>query len=314
MWGTVHDAAGGIVPGASLTLLGEGRVRERVAISDAGGGYRMEKIPCGRFVLSVAMPRFQPLEVGGEMPDTGEELQRDVSLKVAGTNASVNVVATETEVAQAQVHLQEEQRMLGAFPNFFVSYQWTAVPLHARQKFGLALHTAADPANVALAGVIAGVQQASNSLPGYGQGAAGYGRRFGANLGNGVTGTFLGGAILPSIFRQDPRYFYLGTGSKKSRLWYAVSRAFVTRGDNGRQQVNFSGLLGDLGTGAISNAYAAEEDRQGAGLTIQNGGLAIAGDCFNNILQEFVLRKATTKTRGRRGKATDNSVTQVGTP
>ncbi|GAA3752382.1 hypothetical protein GCM10022270_08860 [Terriglobus aquaticus] len=305
--GKVKGSDGGIVPGASLTLLNEGKVRERTATSDADGDYLMDNVPCGQFVLSVTMPGFSPLAVGGEMLDNGEVLQKDVTLKIAGTNESVNVVATQAEIAQAQVSLQEHQRMAGVFPNFFVSYQWTAVPLKPRQKFQLAAHTAVDPANFVLAGLIAGVQQANNSLPGYGQGAAGYGSRFGANVGNVVTGTFLGGAILPTIFRQDPRYFYRGTGSTRSRLWYAVSRAFVTRGDNGHQQVNFSGMLGDLGSGAISNLYAVGKDRQGASLTLENGFLAIAGDCVNNTLQEFVLRKLTTKTRGRRGQATDGT-------
>ena len=305
--GTVHGSDGGIVPGASLTLLGESKVRERTATSDADGDYLMDNVPCGQFVLTVTMTGFSPLAVGGEVLDAGEVLQKDVTLKIAGVNSSVNVVATEAEIAQAQVTLQEHQRMAGVFPNFFVSYQWSAVPLRPRQKFELAMHTAVDPANVVLAGVIAGVQQANNSLPGYGQGAAGYGSRFGANMGNLITGTFLGGAILPTVFRQDPRYFYRGTGSDGSRLWYAVSRAFVTRGDNGRQQVNFSGMLGDLGSGAISNLYADKQDRNGAGLTISNGLIAIAGDCVNNTLQEFVLRKLTTKTRGRRGKATDGT-------
>ncbi|WP_419805082.1 carboxypeptidase-like regulatory domain-containing protein [Terriglobus sp.] len=305
--GKVRGADGGIVPGASLTLLGEGKVRERTATADDDGDYLMDNVPCGQFVLSVTMPGFSPAALGGEMLDAGEVLQKDVTLRLAGANASVNVIATRMEIAQAQVGLQEQQRLLSVFPNFFVSYQWSAEPLHARQKFGLALHNAADPANVGLAAVVAGVQQASNSLPGYGQGAAGYGRRFGANLGDEVTGTFLGGAILPSIFRQDPRYFYRGTGSTKSRLWYAVSRAFVTRGDNGKTQVNYSGLLGDFGTGAISNLYAAKEDREGGSLTVENGLLGIVGDCVNNTLQELVLRRVTSKTSGRRGKATDGT-------
>lgn len=305
--GTVRGSDGGIVPGASVTLVGEGRVRERAATSDDGGGFRMEDVPCGQFVLTATMPGFTPVAVSGVMKEPGGVAQQDVTLKIVGQNESVNVVATRTEIAQAQVHFEEHQRMAGVFPNFFVSYQWSAVPLHARQKFGLAMHTATDPATVVLAGAIAGVQQANNSLPGYGQGAAGYGRRFGANLGTEITGTFLGGAILPTIFRQDPRYFYRGTGSNGSRLWYAVSRAFVTRGDNGKAQVNFSGLLGDLGSGAISNLYAADEDRQGASLTVEDGLLGIVGDCVNNTLQEFVLHRVTSKARGRHGQAVDGA-------
>ena len=141
---------------------------------------------------------------------------------------------------------------------------------------------------------VAGVQQATDSFPGYSQGWEGYGRRYGADLGNLVSGTFVGGAILPSLFRQDPRYFYKGAGSAPSRFWYAVSRIAVTRGDNGRPQPNYSTVLGDLSAGAISNLYYAREDRTGAKVTLANGLLGIAGDAMNNVFQEFVLKKLTT--------------------
>jgi hypothetical protein len=210
---------------------------------------------------------------------------------------SIDVSASAKDIAEAQVHLAEQQRLAGILPNFFVSYIWRATPLTSGQKFRLALRSAADPGNLLLVGTVAGVQQATNSFPGYSQGWKGYGRRYGADLGNLVTGTFMGGAILPSVFRQDPRYFYKGTGTVSSRFWYAVSRTVVTRGDNGRPEPNYSTVLGDMSAGAISNVYYAREDRRGAKVTMANGLLGIAGDAMNNVFQEFVLKKLTTKSK-----------------
>ena len=302
--GTVRGADGGIVPGANVELTSEGQTPVRSTRTDAQGRYELKNLPCETYVLSVAMAGFQPAALGASLPPEGGTAQVDLTLKL-GTSDTVTVVATEKEIAAAQVKLQEQQRMAGVFPNFFVSYQWRAAALSPKQKFGLALRNATDPGSFLVAGFVAGIEQGTDGFPGYGQGGAGYGRRYGAAYGNLVIGTFLGGAILPTIFKQDPRYFYRGSGTVKQRALYAVSRAFVTRGDNGKTQVNWSGMLGDIGSGAISNAYYAPEDRQGGSVTIANGVLAIGGDCFNNLMQEFVLRKLTTKTKGRHGKATD---------
>ena len=107
----------------------------------------------------------------------------------------------------------------------------------------------------------------------------------------------MGGAVLPSLFHQDPRYFYKGTGTTRQRLVYALSRAVISRGDNGNWQPNYSGVLGDLSAGAISNLYYAPSDRQGARLTIINGFLGVAGDAMNGVFQEFFLRKVTPKAK-----------------
>ena len=215
------------------------------------------------------------------------------ALTLATVSVSVNATVTTDELGLEQLHAQEGQRLFAVFPNFFVSYNWSAPPLTARQKFALATKNAADPGNLLLVGTVSGVQQAADAFPGYSQGAKGYGRRYGANLGNLVAGTYLGGAILPALFHQDPRYFWKGTGSTRSRFWYAVSTAVICRGDNGRRQPAFASVLGDLSAGALSNAYYASDDRKGASLTLENGLLAIAGDAMNNVFQEFVLRKLT---------------------
>ena len=117
------------------------------------------------------------------------------------------------EVAEEQLKVEEKQRVLGVIPNFYVSYIPNPVPLTYKQKFKLAWKTTVDPVTILLNGAFAGVEQAQNHFRGYGQGAEGYGKRFGASYADTVTSTFIGGAILPSLLKQDPRYFYKGTGS-----------------------------------------------------------------------------------------------------
>ncbi len=269
------------------------------------GSYAWDGVRTGSYIVTVTMQGFLPARYQALLPEQGGTAQLSITLQIPPVSASVTVTASESEVAQAEVSLEETQRLIGMFPNFFVTYEWHAASLSSRQKFGLAWENARDPGNLLLVGVVAGVQQAANSFPGYGQGAKGYGRRYGAGLGNLVSGTFLGGAVLPSLFHQDPRYFYKGTGSIRSRFWYATTRAVVTRGDNGRPQPNWSGMLGDVSAGALSNLYYAPEDRQGASLTVENGLLGIAGDAMNGVFQEFFLKKLTTHTKGRGGQGSD---------
>jgi hypothetical protein len=143
-----------------------------------------------------------------------------------------------------------------------------------------------------ITGAIAGAQQATNAFKGYGQGAQGFGKRYGASYADIVTSTFIGGAILPSLLKQDPRYYYRGTGTFHSRFWYAISQTFICKGDNGKWQFNYSSILGSLAAGGISNAYYPDTDR-GAGLTFENFGIGLGATAGVNLLQEFVLRKLT---------------------
>ena len=301
--GVVRNASGTAVSGSHLSLASSSGKIVSETVTDSEGAYNWDGLGSGEYILSVTAQGFIPAKYPIRLPDEGGTAVMDITLKITAVAESVTIIASEKEIAEAEVQLQEEQRLIGVFPNFFVSYQWKAAPLSSRQKFKLALRNGSDPGNLLLVGATAGVQQANNSFPGYGLGAAGYGRRFGANLGNLELGTFIGGAVLPSLLHQDPRYFYRGTGTVKSRLWYAASRAVVTRGDNGHNEPNWSGVLGDLSAGAISNLYYAPEDRNGARLTIINGVLGIGGDALNGIFQEFLLRRLTTHTKGRAGDA-----------
>jgi len=104
---------------------------------------------------------------------------------------------------------------------------------------------------------------------------------------------YSGGAILPTVFKQDPRYFYKGTGSKKSRALYALANAVICKGDNGKWQPAYSSILGSIAAGGISNLYYAKVDRNGAELTFENALVGIGANAMTNLLQEFVVKKLT---------------------
>jgi hypothetical protein len=110
---------------------------------------------------------------------------------------------------------------------------YDAAPLTSKQKFSLAARGTFDPVSMIGVGFAAGLEQVHNSYPGYGQGAAGYSKRFAAKFVDGRTSDFLTHAVFPSLFHQDPHYYYQGSGSFKSRFIHAVGSAFVTRSDSG---------------------------------------------------------------------------------
>jgi hypothetical protein len=295
--GTITDRDAALIPGAHLQLSQPGIPTSQQTLSASDGRFHFDHVPPGAFTLAITLQGFLPISTTGTLlPGQALELP-PIALKIAAAIVHLDVVPDAPYTSEQELHIEESQRLIGLFPNFFVSYQWNAPPLTTRQKFRLAWKNVADPGNLFLVGTTAGVQQAANAFSGYGQGAAGYGRRYGADLGNLVDGTYLGGAILPSLFHQDPRYFYKGTGTKKARFFYAISRSVITRGDNGHDQPNVSGILGDLSAGAISNIYYPAENRNGARLTFTNGLLAIAGDAMNGLAQEFLLRHFTPKAK-----------------
>ncbi len=298
--GTVTDRSGAVVTGARVVLSGAASGRTRETKSDEDGAFRFAGVGEGAFRVAVTLEGFVPGAAEGRLEAGQSAVVGPIALTLATVDMHVEVVATPEEIAAAQLQVEEKQRLVGFLPNFFVSYNWNALPLTPGQKFSLAWKNARDPGNLVLVGMTAGVQQAANGFPGYGQGAAGYGKRYGADLGNLMIGTMMGGAVLPSLFHQDPRYFYKGTGTVKSRALYAMSSAVRCRGDNGKRQIAWASMLGDVSAGAISNAYYAPGDRQGARLTVENGFLGIAGDALNGLVQEFVLPRFTSKPKESR--------------
>jgi hypothetical protein len=146
--------------------------------------------------------------------------------------------------------------------------------------------------------VLAAIHQAAD-IPDYRQGWKGYGERFGSAAADGISDIMIGGAILPSLLHQDPRYFFQGTGSNKSRVFHALSSPFVCRGDNGRLQPNYSSVGGDLGSAAISNIYYPASNR-GAGLVLSNFAISTGERMLSSVIQEFVLPRFTSRPRATR--------------
>jgi len=220
-----------------------------------------------------------------------------IALALAPEKTEVQVVFPRVEVAEEQIKEEEKQRVLGFVPNYYVSYVPDAASLTSKQKFELAWKTTVDPVTFVLTGAIAGVQQANNVFRGYGQGAEGYAKRYGADYADSVTSTFIGSALLPSPLKQDPRYFYKGSGSTRSRILYAIANSVICKGDNGRWQANYPNLLGSLAAGGISNLYYPAQDRNGAALTFESAAIEIGASAAANLFQEFVIRKLTPNVR-----------------
>lgn len=278
--------------GATVKLSREGQSLSADVTSDSDGQFFFGGITPGDFQLTVTSAGFAAQTCAGTLHAGEDYVVPPVALAVASSASEVKVSMTPIEIAEAEIKDEEKQRVLGVIPNFYVTYNHAAVPLHARQKFELAWKATIDPVNFGLTGVIAGIQQATNSFSGYGQGAQGYGKRYGAAYADSVTGTFIGSAILPSLLKQDPRYFYKGTGSRHTRLFYAIANAVICKGDNGHWQPNYSAVMGSFAAGGISNLYYPESDRD-AIITVENSLIGIGASAANNVLQEFVIRKLT---------------------
>jgi hypothetical protein len=289
--GTVVDQSGGVVPGAWVRIVDSAQNTDEQMFSDANGQFSLANIVPGPFQITVTAGGFAPRTLAGTLRPGETHNLNNIALIVAAAATELRVVPTQEEVEQDQVKSEEKQRVFGAIPNFYVSYVYNAPPLTSKQKFQLAWKTSIDPMNFAINGVVAGVQQSQNTFPGYGQGAAGYARRYGASYGDFVTGTFIGSAILPSLFKQDPRYFYKGTGSIRSRILYALANSVICKADNGHWQANYSAIVGGLASSGLSNLYYPASDRNSAAFTFEQALIGTGATAASNLLQEFLIRK-----------------------
>ncbi|MGA7793239.1 MAG: carboxypeptidase-like regulatory domain-containing protein [Candidatus Acidiferrales bacterium] len=295
--GTIVDPRGDAVAGARVDLAREDQSAKQETLSGDDGQYSFGSAASGPFQLTIAKEGFATQAISGTLhPGETYNVPR-IALALAPEKTEVQVVVPRVEVAEEQIKEEEKQRVLGFVPNFYVSYVPDAAPLTPKQKFELAWKTSVDPVTFVLTGAVAGVQQANNVFSGYGQGAAGYGKRYGADYADSVTNIFIGSAILPSLLKQDPRYFYKGSGSTRSRILYAIANSVICKGDNGRWQANYSNVLGSLAAGGISNLYYPAQDRNGAALTFENAAIEVGASAAANLLQEFVIRKLTSNVR-----------------
>lgn len=291
--GTVTDSEGGVIPGATVTVDGPSPSDRRAATADGDGFFVVRDLhPAIPYHVLATAKGFADWSSPEVVLKAGQELDLvDVKLKISVVQTSVTAVSVE-QMALEQVKTAEKQRVLGIIPNFYVAYDPNTVPLTSKLKFQLAFKASTDVATIAATAFLAGINQAADR-PAYQQGAKGYGQRFGAVYADGLTDIFIGGALLPSVLHQDPRYFYQGTGTTKSRALHAMSSPFRARGDNGKWQFNYSSIIGDLASGALSNLYYPTTDR-GPSLVFTTALTVTGGRMANALAQEFILRKFTS--------------------
>lgn len=291
--GTVVDQGGAVAVGAQVRLTRPDEPRTQQISSGDNGQFSFSDLPPGPFQLTITAPGFETRTFTGLLKPGASFILPVMALNVAPATTTVQVWLTTEQVAQIQIKQQEKQRVLGIAPNFYVTYVPDAAPLTAKQKFQLAFRSVSDPVTLMGVGALAGMHQAANDYVELGQEAAGYGKRFSAAYATLVTGAFIDDVVLASLLKQDPRYFYQGTGTTRSRLLHALNHAVVRKGDNGRWQPNYSGIIGSFASSGLSSLYYPENDRT-AGLVVQNALVGIAGRAVGSVLQEFVLRKFTS--------------------
>ena len=310
--GTVVDQTDAAVAGAEVKLTREAPSPDQIVSTTEDGQFSLLNIEPGPFQLTITSPGFAPQTFSGTLRSGETYAVPRIALIVASASTEMRVTPPTVDIAQDEIKIEEQQRVFGVIPNFYVSYISNAAPLTPRQKFQLAWKTSIDPVSFGVTAIVAGVEQAQDDFGGYGQGAKGYAERYGAAYGNFVIGTYIGSAILPSILKQDPRYFYKGTGSKRSRILNALAQSVICKGDNGHWQANYSGLIGGLAASGIANVYYAPKDRDGLGFTLENTLIGIGSTAVTNLLQEFLIRKLTQSRPGRLGsKPPDDTVSKM---
>lgn len=291
--GLVVDPSGASVVGAEVTLSRTTGSQQLTLTSSADGRFVFGALPADSYVITIHAKGFStyisaPLKLSAQQ---GLDLPK-IGLSIATADTEVTVRPTEV-IAAEQLRSEEKQRVFGVFPNFFTSYARNPAPLTAKQKFSLTAHDTFDPISLLGVAGAAGIEQANRTYPGYGNDAPGFGKRFGAALGDTLTNDFFSHAIFPALLHQDPRYYYQGSGTKKQRFYHAISFAVVTRSDSGHMTPNLSYLLGDLASGGLSNLYYPHADR-GVGLVFTKAAIGIGGQAAGALVREFFSKRVTT--------------------
>jgi hypothetical protein len=298
--GTVTDVNNDTIPGATVVLEGPALKGARTVVTSDNGFFEFNGVEPGtNYHVIVSAQGFANWTSPAVNLNPGQyAILPGSKLRISEARTTITVTpGSSDEIATEQVKIAEQQRVFGIIPNFYVVYDHEAAPLTKKLKFELATKVLFDPVTLFGVSAIAGINQAAD-IPGYQQGAKGYAERFGAAYATDATDIMIGGAVLPSLLHQDPRYFYQGTGTKKSRAWHAISSTFICRGDNGQQQPNYSTIGGDLASAAMTTAYYPSSDR-GAGRVFQNVLINSGERALANLAQEFFLRKLTPKAKGQ---------------
>jgi hypothetical protein len=245
--------------------------------------------------LSIPTAAQQSAPPPQQKPDAGQQTQP--ANPSSSPQASSPDKSANPNIKQQEKTGTSNDRLFFALPNFLTVESKNVPPLTAGQKFKVVARGAFDPIQIPWYAIQAGISQAENSEPGYGQGAEGYGKRFGAYAADGTIENFFVGAILPSVLRQDPRYFQMGEGGFWRRTGYSVSRIFVGRTDSGHHTFNFSEIFGSAAAAAISTySYHPSADRN-LGNAGSVWGTQVGYDTITLVIKEFWpdIRRKTKK-------------------
>jgi hypothetical protein len=293
--GTVTAVNGDAIPDATVILKEVESNDPRTIVATENGMFQFNDVTPGiTYQLSISAKDFADWTSRPIIVSPGQfKIVTGIRLRVATEVTSVDVQYDPVEVATEQFKAEEKQRVFGIIPNFYVSYESDPAPLTTKMKFKLALKVSTDPVTAGGVLLVASAKQAGNT-PDYGQGWGAYGKRVGLVATDGFADIMIGGAILPSLLHQDPRYFYQGTGTIGSRFRHAVFSTFVARTDQGESQPNYSSLGGVLASSSLANLYYPRSNR-GAGLVFGNFAIGIAERIGANVAQEFLLSKFTRR-------------------
>jgi hypothetical protein len=220
-----------------------------------------------------------------------DELQRSLPAQSSQNPAQLAVAGSgsddQTSQNQKEANGNKNDRVFFVMPNYLtVENESNVAPLRWRQKFAITAKGVFDPYEFAVVGILSGIRQAENAYPAFGQGVAGYGKRYGTALADQVDGNIMVGAVFPTVLRTDPRYFQRGQGRFVRRLGYAISRVFIARKDSGGNTFNFAEPVGNATAIAISNFYYPAADR-GVSSGLHDWGIQMGIDALGNELKEF---------------------------
>ena len=292
--GTVVDTSDDPIPGAKVVL--QGLAGDRLtAVTKDDGGFAFDQAQAGvAYQITVTAEGFADWNSSITVEPGQNKTLPEIKLRILAVQRAVTVSYSSKEVATQQLKAEEQQRILSFIPNTYVVYEPHPEPLTARMKFHMAYKSLTNPFFFGRTAAWAGVQQAHDNPSEWHQGAEGYSKRLGAGFADAFTGSLISNAILPSLLHQDPRYFYQGTGTKKSRALHAMLAPVVCKGDNGAWQPNYSQLGGSLIGYSISTAYYPRSDRT-AGHVFQTFGIDMGLHVVGSLAQEFILGKFTSR-------------------
>ena len=217
-------------------------------------------------------------------PKTPTDERHDNNGKPSGSST---IDSPQPQVGEQDDTPQQTKRILWVIPNYrAVSSSAHLPPLGAQGKFWLATQDSLDYSSFIFTGMLAGISMANVSEPSFGQGAAGYGQYYAHTFADGTIENYMTEGILPTLTKQDPRYYTLGQGGFFKRTGYAVSRLFITRTDSGRNTFNVSEIVGAGAAAGIGNAYYPAQSNTWV-KTYQRWGTQLALDGAGDVLKEF---------------------------